>query len=116
MARQVTTTTTKETTAPAGRGLYGQTILTNVIWFIAGVIVILLGFRFILALLGANPQNGFANFIYTTSHPFAAPFFGLFNYNYRYGISHFEIYTLVAIVVYLVIAWLLTALINLNRR
>jgi len=113
--RTVRTTTTDEPAdaAPAARG---QNILTNLIWFIAGVILVLLGFRFILALLGANPANSFANFIYSASHPFVAPFFSLFSYQQQYGISRFEIYTLVAMLVYLVIAWGLTALVNLNRR
>jgi hypothetical protein len=117
MAQRVTTTTTKETTAAApARTYYAQSVISNVIWFIAAVIAILLGFRFVLAALGANPGNGFANFIYTTSHPFVAPFFGLFNYNYHYGISRIEVYTLVALAVYLVAAWILTALINITRR
>lgn len=111
----IRTTTTEE--APVAAGTYGlQNVLTNIVWFVAGVILILLGFRFVLTLLGANPANGFANFIYTTSHPFAAPFFGLFSYNYHYGVSRFEVYTLVAMLVYLVVAWLLTTLVNLNRR
>jgi hypothetical protein len=76
----------------------------------------LLAFRFILALLGANPGNWFANFIYDVSHPFVAPFFGLFSYNYQYGVSKFETYTLVAMVVYAVVAWILAALVNINRR
>lgn len=102
--------------APAvSSGWYAQSVLTNIIWFIAGVILILLGFRFIFALLGANAGNGFVHFIYSTSHPFVSPFFGLFNYNYRLGVSHFEAYTLVAMLVYAVIAWLLTTLVNINR-
>lgn len=105
-----------ETSESSARGAYTQRLLTNLIWFVAGVILVLLAFRFIFALLGANPGNSFANFIYTTSHPFVAPFFGLFSYNYSYGISRFEVYTLVAMLVYLVIAWGLTSLVNLDRR
>ena len=111
----VRTTTTEEVDGQTS-GTYMQNVLSNVIWFVAGVILILLGFRFILALLGDNPGNGFANFIYTVSHPFVTPFFGLFNYKSQYGFSRFEVYTLVAMLVYLVVAWLLTALINLDRR
>lgn len=93
------------------------TLLTNIIWFIAGVIIFLLAFRFVLSLLGANRGNSFADFIYNASHPFAAPFFGLFNYdNINYGVSRFELYTLIAIAVYAVIAWGLTALVNIARR
>lgn len=95
---------------------YPFNVLDRVVWFLAGLLFLLLAFRFVLALLGANPANWFAHFIYSTSYPFVAPFFGLFSYNYSYGVSHFEVYTLVAIVVYMVIAWILSSLVNLGRR
>ena len=68
-----------------------------------------------LALLGANPSNPFASFIYSISYPFVAPFFTLFSYNFRYGISQFEAYTLVAVAVYALIAWGIARLIMINR-
>ena len=88
--------------------------IAQIIWYIAGVLLVLLGFRFVLALLGANPANQFANFIYSVSHPFVAPFFSLFGYDLRYGVSRFETYTLVAMLVYLVIAWGLVRLVLLT--
>ncbi len=94
-----------------------QNVATRVIWYIAGVLLVLLAFRFILSLLGANTTNGFANFIYSVSHPFVAPFFSLFSYNnIHYGVSRFEVYTLVAMAVYAVIAWGISALVNISRR
>src|SRR5665213_4611717 len=82
-----------------------QNTAERAVWFLAGILLVLLGFRFLLTLLGANPSNGFANFIYSASHPFVSPFFSLFSYkNYTYGTSHFEIYTLVAMLVYTVVA------------
>jgi hypothetical protein len=95
----------------------GQLVIARIIWFVTGVILLLLAFRFVFALLGANPSNGFANFIYTTSHPFVAPFFGLFHYNVvNLSFSRFEIYTLVAMAVYAVIGWMLAYLATINRR
>jgi hypothetical protein len=92
-------------------------IISQVIWLAAGILLLLLGFRFVLALLGANPANSFANFIYTTSHPFVAPFFGLFHYNnIQYGVSRFEVYTLVAMAVYAAAAWILAYLGNIGRN
>lgn len=91
------------------------TLAARVVWYIAGILLILLAFRFVLTLLGANPSNGFANFIYDTSHPFVAPFFGLFGYDLQYGVSRFEIYTLVAMAVYAVVAWILARMFTLNR-
>lgn len=93
----------------------GENVATRVIWYVTGVLLVLLAFRFVFALLGANPSNGFANFIYSVSHPFVAPFFGIFGYNVRYGVTRFEIYTLVAMAVYAVIAWGLVRLVTINR-
>jgi len=85
-------------------GSFGGAV-ARIIYFVSGIIMALLGLRFVLALLGANPANPFADFIYTTSHPFVAPFFGLFNYQSIYGVSRFELETLIAIVVYAILAW-----------
>lgn len=96
---------------------HSQNVAERVIWFVAGILLVLLAFRFIFSLLGANTTNGIANFVYTTSHPFVAPFFGLFSYNnIDYGVSRFEVYTLVAMLFYGVVAWGLTALVNISRR
>jgi uncharacterized protein YggT (Ycf19 family) len=95
----------------------GATIASRIITFVTGVILLLLGFRFVLSLLGANMANGFAQFIYDTSHPFVSPFFGLFHYNnIQYDFSRFEVYTLVAMAVYAVVGWLLAYLANIGRR
>jgi uncharacterized protein YggT (Ycf19 family) len=91
-------------------------VVARVVWFVAGILLVLLGFRFILTLLGANTTNSFANFIYKASHPFVSPFFSLFNYkNQVYGVSRFETYTLVAMVVYALVAWGIAKLVTLNR-
>lgn len=93
-----------------------QNVAERVIWYLAGIVLVLLGFRFVLALLGANASNGFVNFIYSTSHPLVSPFFSLFNYHsYMNGKSQFEIYTLAAIVIYTVVAWGIARLLTLNR-
>jgi hypothetical protein len=95
----------------------GPTLLARVVWWVAGILLILLAFRFVLALLGANPANGFANFIYDTSHPFVSPFFGLFNYSVvDNGVGRFELYTLVAMAVYAVLAWGLASLFTIGRN
>lgn len=88
---------------------------SNVVWFIAGLLLILLAFRFILMLLAANQENVFANFIYALSYPFAVPFFGLFGYTTQYGVSQFELSTLVAMAVYGLVAFGITRLINIRR-
>lgn len=86
------------------------------IWLIAGIIMGLLALRFLLRLLGANPNNGFADFIYSVSHPFAVPFFGLFNYDADLGAGRFEFETLIAILIYALAAWVLAKLVTLGKR
>lgn len=90
-------------------------VAARVIWYVAGVIIVLLALRFVFALLGANKGNGFVDFIYSVSHPFAAPFFGIFNYQTEYGVSKFELSTLVAIAVYALIAWGLARLVTIRH-
>lgn len=93
-----------------------QPLVERIVWLITGILLTLLAFRFVLALLGANPSNGFANFIYSASHPFVAPFFSLFGYDLRYGISRFEIFTLVAMAVYAVVAYGLVRILTVGSR
>lgn len=108
---------TTEVNDPNADSNYHQTLAERIVWFIAGVIVVLLGFRLLLSLLGANTSNPFANFIYTASHPFVAPFFSLFSYNnIRYGVSRFEVYTVVAIIFYIILAWGIVKLVTIARR
>ncbi len=90
-----------------------HTLATRIVWYLAGILLILLAFRFGLALMAANPANPFAHFIYAASYPFVAPFFGLFGYHLVYGVSQLEIYTLVAMAVYAVIAWAIDRLLNI---
>jgi hypothetical protein len=92
-----------------------QYTAARLVWFVAAILLAILLIRFVLALLGANPANEFARFIYSISYPFVAPFFGLFGYNLHYGVSRFESYTLVAIVVYMLIAWAIARLITINH-
>lgn len=107
--------TTETVDRPNAHQAEGQTVAARVVWFIAGVLLTLLAFRFVLALLGANQSNGFANFIFSASHPFVAPFFGLFSYDTTYGVSHVEIYTLIAMAVYALVAYGIARLMTINR-
>lgn len=98
------------------RADYHMNVAARFISLIGSVIIGLLAIRFVLALLGANPANAFANFIYSVSHPFAAPFFNLFNYDQTLGRSRIELGTLVAIVVYALITGLLIRLVTMGSR
>lgn len=85
------------TTKPLYRG-------TQVVWYILGVLEVLLAFRFVLKLLAANPYAGFTMFIYTLSEIFAAPFLNVFRISRVEG-SIFEWTTLLAMAVYALVAW-----------
>ncbi len=81
----------------------------QVIYLIFSIIEILIAIRFVLRLLAANPAAGFASFIYGVTAPFVAPFEGLFG-TPGYNGSVFDLNSIVAIVVYAIIAWLLVRL------
>lgn len=112
------TTKTVDTTvdnSQQANGAKRQVVASRIIWLLAGILLILLAFRFVLALLGADPANPFANFIYSVSYPFVAPFFGLFGYHLTYGVSQVEVFTLVAMAVYAVVAWIVDRAVNITR-
>jgi hypothetical protein len=77
---------------------------TQIVWYILGVVEVLLAFRFILKLLGANPDAGFTSFIYGVTHIFTAPFLSVFRITQVAG-SIFEWTTLLAGFVYWVLAF-----------
>ena len=85
----------------------------NGIYLLFGLLGGLLGIRLVLGLLGANPAAGFAQLIHGTTGPFIAPFAGLFGQP-RFGSSVFEFNTLVAILVYALIAWVLVKIVWLT--
>ena len=82
------------------------------IWFVFTVVEVLIALRFFLKLIAANPANLFAQLIYTLSGPFMIPFVGL---TATPGIGRLvlEIPALIAMIVYLFIAWALVSLIQI---
>jgi hypothetical protein len=88
---------TSPTTKPLYRG-------TQIVWYVLGVLEVLLAFRFVLKLLAANPSAGFSSFIYIVSFPFAAPFLNVFHAT-TVSRSVFEWTTLLAMFVFWLIAW-----------
>ena len=78
--------------------------ITNITYFILGVLEVILLLRLLLRLLGANEASGFVTFIYNLSHIFVGPFNGIFN-DQALGRSVFETSTLIAMIVYALLAW-----------
>lgn len=87
-----------------------EDIIINIVYFIFGVIITLLALRFVLLLLGANPNAGFSQLIYGLSAPFMAPFFAVFGTTRLEG-AVFEWSALLAIAIYALLAWGIAALI-----
>lgn len=80
------------------------------IWLVFGVIEGLLAIRFALRALGANQSAGFAEFIYGLTAPLVAPFVGLFSSPSSSG-SVLELNTIVAMIAYALLAWLLAKIV-----
>lgn len=91
-------------------------IARRVIYYIAGFIIALLALRLVLLLLAANQGAPFVDFVYALSGMFAWPFYGIFSYQPSYGQSTFEISTVVAIIVYALIAMGLAKLLTLTSN
>ncbi|CAN5128017.1 hypothetical protein BH09PAT2_BH09PAT2_01660 [soil metagenome] len=85
-----------------------------VIWYLLGVIEILLAFRIFLKMLGANPYSGFTNLIYTLTNPLALPFYGVFRVSVTNG-AIFEWSTIVAGIVYGLLAYGIIELMQLIK-
>jgi hypothetical protein len=92
-----------------GRRIAGYR-LTQLIYWVLGLVEGLILVRMILKVLGANPAAGFAEFIYGITAPLVAPFVGLFS-NPSYQNSVLELSSIVALIVYALVAWLLAKLV-----
>ncbi len=95
-----------------------KTVAQNIVWFILGVIEVLLLLRFILKLTGANPASGFVDFVYGISGVLSAPFdsiFGVTTASAGSVQSVFEPSIIVAAIVYALVAWGIIKLMNLNH-
>jgi hypothetical protein len=108
--------TTRQVEHPVAEQDFHKNVAARVVWFIAGVILVLLGLRFLLALLGANAGSGFVSFVYGITAPLVAPFFGIFNYNFTAGQARFEMFTLLAMLIYALIAYGIAKLVTITSR
>ncbi len=88
-----------------------------IIYFFFGLIEILLAFRLILKLMGASISSGFVGAIYGLSGIFTVPFEGIFSKGYTEGLettSVLEPATLVALIVYVILAWGIVKIIRIS--
>lgn len=115
--------TTKQVTPPVGteppqKVFQKKKVLFRtyqIVWYILGVIEVLLAFRMALKALGANPLSGFTSLVYAVSDPFALPFYGIFRITVAPQGSVFEWSTLVAALVYLLVAYGIVQLMQMAK-
>jgi YggT family protein len=79
-------------------------LVTQIIWGVFALLETLLALRFLLKLIGANPDSGFAAFMYGITGPFVAPFDLLIG-TPASGAMSLEITTLIAMGIYALVFW-----------
>lgn len=111
---------TKETTTtvanPAKNAATSSQTVEYLIYFLFGALEVLLAFRLVLKLTGASMASAFVGLIYGLTGIFILPFEGIFRRGYAQGVeatSVLEPSTLVAIIVYAVLAWGMVKLIRI---
>lgn len=95
-------------TIPVKSGATSFQTVEYLIYFFFGALEILLVFRLVLKLTGASLSSAFVGLIYGITGVFILPFEGIFRRGFTQGIettSVLEPSTLVAIIVYAVLAW-----------
>ena len=85
-------------------------LVKQIVWAILGILEILLGLRFALKVIAANPDSGFAAFIYGITKPFLAPFTALVG-TPQSGGTIVEVTTLIAMAVYALFVWVVVRVI-----
>lgn len=110
----VTERPVERTTRTEARTTSSGVLAKRIVYYIGGVIIAIIGLRFLFLLLGANQGSGFVDFIYGLSGIFVAPFLGIFG-DPNFGVSYVEISSIVAIIVYGLITVGIGKLFTLNR-
>lgn len=103
---------------PIRRTGEGNLRARKIVYYILGILEVLFAFRLVFKLLGANPQSPFVSFIYSVSQAFLSPFSGIFRSAVTKGIeaqSVLEPTTIIAMIVYAVVAWGIAKLIEISK-
>lgn len=81
-------------------------------------IAAILGIRLFLTLFNANKSSTFYSFIHSASQPLTAPFRNIFKFDASLGNSGYslEVETVIAMIVYGLIAWVITRIAYATKR
>ena len=119
IVKETITTNTNENAnkAPVNREVSGTETVERIIYFLFGAVEILLVFRLILKFAGASLGSAFVRTIYSVTNIFVWPFEGIFSRGVSQGletVSILEPSTIVAIIVYVVLAWGIVKLVRIS--
>lgn len=78
--------------------------MTQLIWLFLGILEALIALRVLFKLIGVNAANSFATLLYNVTNLFVAPFASLVEAPAASGMV-LEISSIIAMIVYLLIAW-----------
>lgn len=91
----------------------------RVVYYIFGILEVLLTFRLVFKLAGASQGSVFVGFIYQITRIFILPFEGIFRRGVAQGVettSILEPSTIVALIVYTLLAWGIVKLVQVLSR
>jgi hypothetical protein len=86
----------------------------QIVYYLAGVLALLIGIRFILFLLGAR-NVGVFNILYQVTQPFVAPFYGIFGNTVTYGSSRLEMESILAVIAIGVVTFIIAGFVRLLK-
>ena len=112
----VDTNADKIMTTPVKAGATKSETTEYLIYYIFGALEVLLAFRLVLKIMGANISSAFVGFIYGLSGIFIMPFEGIFRRGVSEGLetaSVLEPASLVAIIVYAFLGWGIVKLVRI---
>jgi hypothetical protein len=104
---------------PVRMGATRKETTEYLIYFFFGVLEVLLAFRLVLKLMGANVGSAFVRLTYGITGLFILPFEGIFRRGYTQGLettSVIEPSVLVAVMIYAVLAWGIVKLLRISSR
>lgn len=119
IVRETVTTNENSKAVPVGAEVSGTQTVERLIYFLFGILEITLIFRLIFKLAGASSGSGFVRLVYGIAGIFIIPFEGIFRRGFAQGVettSVLEPSTIVAIIVYAVLAWGIVKLVRISSR
>jgi hypothetical protein len=90
-------------------------MVAAVVYYVVGIVALLLGVRFLFQLLGAN-NVGIVTFVYQVTEPFVAPFYGSLGNTVLYGNARIEWESLFAIIAVAIIGYIVAGFVRVISR